>query len=524
VKAGDAIDVWIVDHALGQGGMGSVYRCHNRNAPRILAAVKVLDPTLRRQEAAKLRFVREAEILFALDHPNIVKVRNVRMDVSTPYLEMEFVDGVDLEHRLQTGPYSLSGGVAIIRQLLSALSHIHSKGVQHRDIKPSNAIVQADGRIKLVDFGIATEADAARLTTGTQAFGSVCYAPPEWGDVGIDPVLWDVYAAGLVFSEILTGRPVFELEGTASFQQEVVRIMREKHNTPAVELPARFPDTLVELVREMTRCDPARRLRDLTIAQRLLGDPPLSVPPAERSAPPPPRRSSATIPDADPGQVLLINGRPWNRSQAPGPKRGETRPTEHPAPRLPDALQGRTVVPSNPPLDVFTDEPTIPSASTRPSFGGVSSSATESRPRFSENARGPVTDPPGRPPPPTRPWRPSLPGSSAPTLGDPSYATAVSKNTVWIELRWSSSERFRHWCATQLVNYVLVLPEAGTPLPKQGTIRVLLSHDTLHIDCAADHQASSRSGVCYRLGLDALQVEALHRWLAGHPEATIGAT
>lgn len=483
MKAGDAIDVWIVDHALGQGGMGSVYRCHNRNAPRILAAVKVLDPTLRRSDGAKQRFVREAEILFRLDHPNIVKVRNIRMDGATPYLEMEFVDGIDLENRLATGHFSLPDAIAVIRQLLSALSHIHSKGVQHRDVKPANVIMQSDGKIKLVDFGIAAETDAARLTMGSQAFGSVCYVPPEWGDARIDPVLWDVYSAGLLISEILTGKQAFMVEPGASYQQGVVALLREKQNTPAIELPPRFPEALCDLVREMTRAEPERRMRDLSAAQRVLGDAPLSVPSDARVpreiAPRPPTRS-----DTD---GFLINGGVWDR---PFGRRARTLP---PAP--PAELRARTVIPSPIMREESHDSPTLETGlPTRPE---------------------PHRDAP-------RPWKPSFPGSSPPTGGDPSYATASTKAGAWIEVRWTSPERFRHWASTQLVNYMLVLPEIGTPLPADGSIRVLLSHDALTIDCMATAQATNRAGVCYRLALDALQLESLHRWLAGGPSRTIG--
>ena len=104
LQQGDEIDIWVVEHPLGQGGMGSVYRCHNRSAKRILAAIKTLDPRLNRVASAKARFVREAEILFALEHPNIVKVRNVRMDAELPYIEMEFVSGHSLEAQIRQGP------------------------------------------------------------------------------------------------------------------------------------------------------------------------------------------------------------------------------------------------------------------------------------------------------------------------------------------------------------------------------------------------------------------------------------
>ena len=96
-KPGDTIDAWTVERQLGSGGMGSVYLCRNRGARRILAAVKVLDSRLDASPKVRARFVREAELLFSLQHPNIVKVRNVRMDATPPYLEMEFVEGPNLD-------------------------------------------------------------------------------------------------------------------------------------------------------------------------------------------------------------------------------------------------------------------------------------------------------------------------------------------------------------------------------------------------------------------------------------------
>ena len=107
MKPGDQINVWVVEAVLGGGGMATVYRCHNRHAPRILAAVKLLDDAMARYPNAKERFQREAEILFTLSHPNIVKVRNLRFDVTTPFLEMEWVEGDSLQagRAVETQPW-----------------------------------------------------------------------------------------------------------------------------------------------------------------------------------------------------------------------------------------------------------------------------------------------------------------------------------------------------------------------------------------------------------------------------------
>ena len=190
-RPGDEIDIWIVDKALGSGGMGSVYRCHNRKANRILAAIKVLDNAVRKHPDSEARFVREAEILFSLDHPNIVKVRNVRTDTDPPYLEMEFVEGESLESVLWRGSMSPPEALDVMAQCASALTYMHKKGVRHRDIKPANLLIQPDGLVKLVDFGLAIETDGARITQQGMAFGTVSYAPPEWiNPEALDPAMW----------------------------------------------------------------------------------------------------------------------------------------------------------------------------------------------------------------------------------------------------------------------------------------------------------------------------------------------
>ena len=261
LQPGDQIDIWVVEKALGQGGMGSVYRCHNKNAQRIKAAVKVLDPSLNRIATAQARFIREAEILFALDHPNIVKVRNVRMDADLPYLEMEFVEGKNLEDKIFDGALEFDEALPLLRQAASALQYMHERGIRHRDIKPSNIIVQTDGALKLVDFGIATEQDGKTITESGQNFGSVSYAPPEWIEPDdLDPVKWDVYSLGVVFYELLTGRFGFPISGIGTSRQKALQVMIAKQNHPPLDPGGHLPVDLRTLVRAMTRSDPAERM------------------------------------------------------------------------------------------------------------------------------------------------------------------------------------------------------------------------------------------------------------------------
>ncbi len=269
LKPGDTLDAWVVERPLGAGGMGSVYLCHNRGAKRILAAVKVLDARLDGSVKVRARFVREAELLFALDHPNIVKVRNVRMDAAPPYLEMEFVAGRSLDALLQDGPFAPGDAARIAAQVADALAYVHGRGVFHRDVKPSNIVVQADGTAKLVDFGIASEAGRHTVSEAGQAIGSAAYIPPEGLSGGAEPASWDAYALGVVLYELLTGANAFPTPTTGSPMQQFLATLAAKQGRGPLD-PVGVPEPLRAVVRALTTPDVAARRLDLaTVAQEL---------------------------------------------------------------------------------------------------------------------------------------------------------------------------------------------------------------------------------------------------------------
>ncbi|MEZ4318464.1 MAG: serine/threonine-protein kinase [Myxococcota bacterium] len=276
LQAGEEIDIWVIEKPLGSGGMGSVYRCHNRSAKRILAAVKVLEGAVRSSPDAQARFIREAEILFQLDHPNIVKVRNVRTDMDPPYLEMEFVEGESLEHTFLKGGLPLAQVIDLMEQAAGALAYLHAKGIRHRDIKPANLLVDRHGTLKLVDFGLAMEADTTRITQSGMAFGTVSYAPPEWiAPETLDPELWDIYALGVVFHELLTGEMAFPTSGQGSARQQAMQVIVGKQKHPPLDPGDRFPTAVREIIQIATHPDATRRLssaRELWQRLRDLGD------------------------------------------------------------------------------------------------------------------------------------------------------------------------------------------------------------------------------------------------------------
>jgi len=255
----ERIDDWIVDARLGVGGMGSVYRCHNAASERISAAIKVLDRTSTHEDSSA-RFVREAEILFSLDHPNIVKVRSVSMESDPPYLEMEFVEGVSLEEIIRSGPIDVDAAIDLVEQALDALVYMHERGVCHRDLKPANLLVTPSGELKIVDFGLAVQPEYGRLTHEGFTFGTVSYAPPEWGQPqGLDPVHWDLYAVGVVFWELIRGTYAFPLSGEGTIKQQLLQVMMVKHNAPALDVGEDVPRRVRRLIAALTDPDPAVR-------------------------------------------------------------------------------------------------------------------------------------------------------------------------------------------------------------------------------------------------------------------------
>lgn len=261
-----SVDVWVVDKRLGQGGIGTVYKCHNRHAPRIQAAVKLLSPTLAASSEIRRRFVREAELLFQLDHPNIVKVRNIRMDHEPPFIEMAFVEGRSLASVLGDGKLDVAQVCALGAPLLRAVGYLHERGVSHRDIKPDNVIVQGLAPT-LVDFGLAAEDHSATISKPGAMMGTVGYVPPEWGSRtsprGED---WDRYSLGVILWECLQGVPAFPLDASRALMEQLIDVRDRKLAVPDLDPGAAVPDELREVVRRLTARDPHDRACDLLTA------------------------------------------------------------------------------------------------------------------------------------------------------------------------------------------------------------------------------------------------------------------
>jgi serine/threonine protein kinase len=243
-------DRYRVDSLLGSGGMGAVFKARHVGLDRDVA-IKVLHPELGRDPSIGKRFTREATSASRLDHPNCVRVSDFGTTESgTTYLVMELLTGTELDARLGE-PWAPKSMIATARQILAGLEHAHHFGIVHRDLKPENVYISKDYRgeevVKLVDFGIAKlldEQGVEKLTRQGVVFGTPRYMSPEQAAGGKIDERTDLYAAGLIFYEMLAGRGPFDTEDTA-------QLLRMQIMAPPPPLPESVPASLAKVVEKL---------------------------------------------------------------------------------------------------------------------------------------------------------------------------------------------------------------------------------------------------------------------------------
>ncbi len=201
---------------LGVGGMAVVYKakCHRLNR---LVAVKILKPELAEDEEIRSRFHDESQAVAMMSHPNIVNVYDVNQTEGTEYIVMELIEGITLKQYMKKRGTALNWREALhfSTQIFQALKHAHSRGIVHRDIKPQNIMVLRDGSVKVADFGIARISDSQRTMT-SETLGSVHYISPEQAKGSDIDGRSDLYSAGVVLYEMLTGRLPYEGDSAIS--------------------------------------------------------------------------------------------------------------------------------------------------------------------------------------------------------------------------------------------------------------------------------------------------------------------
>lgn len=278
---------------LGAGGMGSVYRALDASLGREVA-IKALASTFRGDSASLRRFEREARVLATLSHPNIATIYGLERVDDSPYLVLERVEGETLADRLMRGPMPVDEALGVAGQIVSGLEEAHGKGVIHRDLKPSNVMLTPDGRVKLVDFGLAKttgtrpalDDSAEPITSPGVVLGTVRYMSPEQVKGETVDMRTDVWAFGCLLYEMLTARPVFS---GRSVSEVIAAVLRDDPDWNV--LPAEAPRNVGRLLRRCLRRDPRARLQHIGDARLELVEAEDDPIPAETSA----RRSTTRL-------------------------------------------------------------------------------------------------------------------------------------------------------------------------------------------------------------------------------------
>lgn len=240
--------------SLGCGGMGTIfYGVHTLTDQPV--AVKVLHPTLCDDPIVRSRFLSEARTLACLEHPNIVQWKNSIEENGQLYLIMQFVDGENVEKRLENrGKLPLDEVVPLMIQALAGLIYVHSKNIIHRDIKPSNILIQPNGEVKLADFGIAKFSGMPKHTQTGMTIGTYQYMSPEQILGKELDIRSDIYSMGITLFEMVTGKPPFE--GETEF--DICKHHLETALPSIKRYDPRLPSRLNKILRKAT----AKRAQD----------------------------------------------------------------------------------------------------------------------------------------------------------------------------------------------------------------------------------------------------------------------
>ncbi|MCF1597846.1 serine/threonine-protein kinase [Streptomyces muensis] len=256
---------YFLEEPLGRGATGTVWRARQRETagaeaavqgqPGETVAIKVLKEELASDADIVMRFLRERSVLLRLTHPNIVRVRDLVVEGELLALVMDLVDGPDLHRYLrENGPFTPVAAALLTAQIADALAASHADGVVHRDLKPANVLLQQNGgqmHPMLTDFGIARLADSPGLTRTHEFVGTPAYIAPESAEGRPQTSAVDIYGAGILLYELVTGRPPFA--GASALE------VLHQHLSAEPRRPSTVPDPLWTVIERCLRKNPEER-------------------------------------------------------------------------------------------------------------------------------------------------------------------------------------------------------------------------------------------------------------------------
>jgi serine/threonine protein kinase len=282
---GQALGHYRIEAKLGEGGMGVVYRAFDTHLDRPVA-IKILRADATTSPERKRRFAQEAKAVSALNHPNIIHIYDISSSGDTEFIAMEIVAGKTLHQLIGKNDLSLRDTLKYSIQIADALARAHSAGIVHRDLKPANIIIDEDGRVKLLDFGLAklTEktvdseaatatmtAEDAPLTEEGSIVGTVSYMSPEQAEGRKVDARSDIFSFGSVLYEMVTGRRPFE----GATKMSTISAILQKEPPPPGSLAPNLPAELEKIILRCLRKDRDRRTQhidDIRLALEELRD------------------------------------------------------------------------------------------------------------------------------------------------------------------------------------------------------------------------------------------------------------
>ncbi len=282
-EIGQSLSHYSIVEKIGKGGMGEVFRAKDQSLGRDVA-IKVLPGEFAKDADRMARFQREAKLLASLNHPNIIHIYDIASDGGVDFIAMEYVEGKTLEERIARRGLPLGETLKYAVQIADALAKAHSAGIVHRDLKPSNIMVNEDGTVKILDFGLAKlieqikgdefastatlEGEVKPVTEEGIIVGTVAYMSPEQAEGKKVDSRSDIFSFGSVLYEMLTGQKAFHRETRVATLASIIN----EEPKPATQFIETLPPEIEQVLARCLRKDPQRRWQNMSDLKVVLQD------------------------------------------------------------------------------------------------------------------------------------------------------------------------------------------------------------------------------------------------------------
>jgi len=251
---GKTISHYKILEKLGEGGMGVVYKAEDTKLRRTVA-LKFLSPQALGTEDEKARFIHEAQAAAALNHPNICTIHEIDETEGQSFIAMEYIEGQSLKGIIESGPLKLEEAQNIAMQIAEGLHEAHRRQIVHRDIKPANIMITGEGRVKIMDFGLAKSPGRTHLTREGTTLGTVAYMSPEQGRGEAVDSRTDIWSLGVIVYEMVTGQLPFK----GDYEQAVIYSILNEDPEPVTALRTGVPVEMERIARKAMAKNPRDR-------------------------------------------------------------------------------------------------------------------------------------------------------------------------------------------------------------------------------------------------------------------------